>query len=471
MSSASQQTIQALEQVVKNLPVGTNLALLQLMWAMLNGSFLKSRGAVHGALAESGFDEEQIRRSWQALRYGVWSIRELIIHWRHLVLTGGRWQVHKYEGYQPLAVDITAFWRPRLQGWMGKFFHGLANRAVKAVGFGVITQVGEVDGQRLPLLKRIIRVKTDEMSEAELRADILRQVPYHLSEQEVFVHDAGVSLTAVQAARIPRFVIRLAVNCTGRRNYLPLPKKKGRPAEYGLKVRPLPRQRAGKDILATVPDFETSFQYDERTIKVKGWSDLVRPDQKVAAKNERFTILVFSDPLYQDPLVIGTNLSAQPKTVFCLYLDRWPVEQPPLVAKQMLGLQRQFVFAPVCCHRLPELALLAGNILTYLAATLPPIPTGFWDRHPKKRRDDSGELWVRLIFPKITRLMGDFEKSSLLQPIYPKEFMPIGESNDNDKPIWPVFGLICAHIVKVLSFKAKLWRFDLASSRQAVSGN
>jgi len=101
--------------------------------------------------------------------------------------------------------------------------------------------------------------------------------------------------------------------------------------------------------------------------------------------------------------------------------------------------------------------LLTGNILTYLAATLPPFPTGFWDRHPKKRRDDYGEPWARLIFPKITRFTDDFEKSSLFQPIYPKEFMLIDELNDNDKPIWLVFGLICAHIVKVLSFKAKLW--------------
>jgi hypothetical protein len=189
MSTASRQTIQALEQVVKDLPVGTNLALLQLMWAMLNGSFLKSRGAVHGALAESGFSKQEIRRSWRALRYGVWSIKEIITHWRHLVLTAGHWQANEYEGYRPLAVDITAFWRPRLQGWVGKFFHRLANRAVKAVGFGVITQVGQVDGQRLPLLKRIIRVKDDEMSEAELRAEILSQVPYYLAEQEAFVHD------------------------------------------------------------------------------------------------------------------------------------------------------------------------------------------------------------------------------------------------------------------------------------------
>ena len=72
--------------------------------------------------------------------------------------------------------------------------------------------------------------------------------------------------------------------------------------------------------------------------------------------------------------------------MFLLYRERWPVEQLPLAAKQMLGLQRAFVFHPESVYRLPELALLTGNILSYLAATLPPIPTGFWDTHPKKHR-------------------------------------------------------------------------------------
>ena len=73
-----------------------------------------------------------------------------------------------------------------------------------------------------------------------------------------------------------------------------------------------------------------------------------------------------------------------PESVFALYLDRWPVEQVPLAAKQIIGLHRHFVFAPQSCLRLPELALLAGNVLSYLAAVLSPMPTGFWDRHPKK---------------------------------------------------------------------------------------
>lgn len=221
-----------------------------------------------------------------------------------------------YEGYRPLAVDITAFWRPQLQFWQGKFFHRLANKAVKGIGFGVVTQIGEVDGQRLPLLKRIIRVQHQDDGEATLKATVLRQIRTHLDETEVFVHDAGVSIAEVQAAGIPRFVIHLVVNCTGRRNYLPPKKKRGRRAEYGQVVRPLLRRRVDNDIPATPPDVTTRFQFAGRTIEVQGWQELVRADQKVADTDETFTIRVFADPLYQHPLVIGANLPAQPEAIF-----------------------------------------------------------------------------------------------------------------------------------------------------------
>ena len=399
MSIAIIRTIQVLEEIVQILPMGTNLALLHLMWAMLNGSFLRSRGAVHGALVESGFTPGQVRRSWAALRYGVWSTTELVERWRAIVLREERWQPREYDGYRPVGVDITAFWRPKLQGWAGKFFYRLANRAIKGVGFGVVTQVGQVDGQRVPLLKRIIRVKRMEMSEADLKADILRQVSAYLDEREVWIHDAGVELADVQTANIDRYVIRLAVNVTGRRNYLPPAKDQGRPAEYGEKVRPLPRQRLEHLIEATSPDVSTQFQFQGRTIQVQGWQELVRADQKVADATQTFTIWVFSDPLYKKPMVLGTNLAASAETVFLLYLDRWPVEQPPLVAKQMLGLHRQFVFAPVSVLRLPELALLVANILTYLAAILPAMPTGFWDRQPKRTSGRLRRVLAKSVFP------------------------------------------------------------------------
>ena len=49
----------------------------------------------------------------------------------------------------------------------------------------------------------------------------------------------------------------------------------------------------------------------------------------------------------------------------------------------MVDGHRQFVFAPDSCQRLPELLLLAGSILSALAALHPTIPTGFWDRDPQ----------------------------------------------------------------------------------------
>lgn len=60
--TASERTVQLLEEIVKPVPLGTNLALLQLMWAMLSGAFLHSRGAVHSALTFAGFNAAATRQ-------------------------------------------------------------------------------------------------------------------------------------------------------------------------------------------------------------------------------------------------------------------------------------------------------------------------------------------------------------------------------------------------------------------------
>ena len=93
-----------------------------------------------------------------------------------------------------------------------------------------------------------------------------------------------------------------------------------------------------------------------------------------------FRIVVILDPRYTKPLVLATNLRVSAYALWCLYRDRWPIEPLPLTAKQMLGAERAFVFGTESRHRLPELALLAGNVLSYLAATRQPVATGFWDR-------------------------------------------------------------------------------------------
>jgi len=420
MSTASRRTIQALEHIVKPVPIGTNLALLHLLWAMLSGAFLRSRGAVFSALQMSGFTVSQIRRSAQALRCGVWGIADLVQRWRHQVLSQGAWQPCCYEGYRPLAVDLTTFWRPRLKGWMGKFYHQLANRAVKGIGIGLIVQVGHVGEQRLPLLKRIICARESDTNDSQLKQRVLRSARRCLGEHEVLVHDAGASIADMQEAGIGRYVLRLALNCTARYNRLPLRKAKGRPAEYGTLIRPLSRTWKDRTIPATSPELETHFDFQGRTIRVHGWRGLVRSNQKVAASKETFTIWVFFDPLYRKPLVLGTNVVARPETIFCLYLDRWPVEQVPLVAKQLLGLQRQFVFAPTSRQRLPELALLAANILTHLAASLPPLPTGFWDRQPQRSAGRLRRVLAQSGFPKEYALDGRLRKKQSVTGHLPK---------------------------------------------------
>ena len=92
-----------------------------------------------------------------------------------------------------------------------------------------------------------------------------------------------------------------------------------------------------------------------------GWRDVVRSNQKVASDQATFTIWVYQDPLYQEPLVLGTNLAAQPTTIFHLYLDRWPVEEVPLVSKQLLGLHRQFVFAAAAADRPAGISAAGGQ--------------------------------------------------------------------------------------------------------------
>ena len=65
----------------------------------------------------------------------------------------------------------------------------------------------------------------------------------------------------------------------------------------------------------------------------------------------------------------------------------------------MIGAARQFVSAAATCQRLPELALLAGSVLTYAAATQPAVPSGFWDRRPRPTPGRLRRPLARAAFP------------------------------------------------------------------------
>ena len=100
----------------------------------------------------------------------------------------------------------------------------------------------------------------------------------------------------------------------------------------------------------------------------------------------------------------------QPPSLYAIYTDRWPVEQLPLRAKQMVGAHRQFVHHPASVQPLPELALLAGSILSFLAATGPVSPTGFWDRRPQRTPGRLRRTLIGQPFPKLVPFPGQLRQ-------------------------------------------------------------
>ena len=135
--------------VVAPAPIGTNLGLLHLLWMLVSGRLLDSRGAVIPGLSATGLSEPAVRRAWGALGQGTWTSDGLLTRWRRHVEQAGRWRVREHEGYRPVAADVTGFWRPRLRGCATSHYHGPAGKALPAIPVGILARIGSAHGQRL----------------------------------------------------------------------------------------------------------------------------------------------------------------------------------------------------------------------------------------------------------------------------------------------------------------------------------
>ena len=395
-------TIDVLIILTQNLPVGTNLALLHFLWMLVTGALFPTRGAIIPALKSIGLSDAATRRAWVAFRKGAWQIPVILVLWREHVKAQPGWQEHRYEGYLPVTIDVTAFWRPALKGCPSQHYHPGANRALPAVIFGIEGSVGECNGQRLALPRAFERVHPQDPSEKRLWQEMLKNAKKRLLPDEIAVIDAGMKIGGLQEAGIDRFVLRLAVNFTARRNYLPAHSahSRGRKPTYGVLVRPLPRQHQGKTLAATAPDAIYAWVEQGQTIHGEIWRHLILHQVIPGEKNQTFDVYALYDPRFAKPWLLATPVALKPESVYAIYRDRWPVEQIPLSAKQMVGAHRQFVHNPESIQRLPELALLAGSILSFLAATFPAMPTGFWDRQPKRTPGRFRRQLARQPFPK-----------------------------------------------------------------------
>ena len=417
--TAREKTIEVLVYIVQVVGIGTNISLLRIMWAMMTGSFLKSRGSVHGALEECGFEDEEIRRGWSGLRYGSWKIEDMIEAWQAKVASDGEWEANKIEKYRVKSIDITGFWRPKLKGSVNKLYNSTAQRALPAVIFGVMTCSGKIGEKRVSLLQQIVRCEIGT-SEKEFHTELLKATKKSMLADEMVVVDAGFTVAEMIENEIERFVVRGAINCTARKNVLPEYKGRGVYPKYGELIRPLPRSYKGKETAATEAEKAGNFLYDERTIRHESWHNLVTSTTEVNEENTTFSIYVYHDPAYKKPLVLITVMDLKAESLYLAYKDRWPVEHPPLASKQMIGLHRQFVSHTESCFRLPELGLLTGNILSHLAASLPPIPTGFWDRTPKSTPGRLRRLLSRAIFPNLDPFGPELRKKNSISDHLPK---------------------------------------------------
>ena len=311
-------TISVLNELLASLPIGTNLAMMHVFWALLSGQLLNSRGALFPALQAIGWKGDEICRAWTALSKGVWRTAHLIELWRKHVESLPEWKRHEYEGYKPVTADLTAFWRPSLKNCPSTHYHPAAQRALPAVILGVVGEVGEIHGQRLALPKAFERVHPTDPSAKRLWRILLRNVHKTLALDEIAVVDAGVQVRDLQKAEINRSVVRLATNFTARRNALPDYGGVGRKPIYGALVRPLPRTHKGKTLPASAPQETQSWNENGRIIRAEIWRNLVLPDCEPNVHNPTLDVYAIYDPDFDTPWLLATPVVLKPASVRAL---------------------------------------------------------------------------------------------------------------------------------------------------------
>ena len=368
--------------LVAGVPLGTNLGLVLACWTLLTGRLLGTRGAMIPALSGLGVEPAVVRRTWAAVGHGAWSAEQLLANWEAWVAQEGVWQPDRIGGYVPVAADVTGFWRPHLRGCPTQHYSAEAGKALPAIPLGLVVRVGRAGGQRVGVPRALVRAPVGEPSPRAHDRVVVRAAGAGLTAEEAVVVDRAFGVALLQEEAVPAWAARVPKHFIARRATPPPYRGRGRPPTRGVIVRPLARQRRGTLIPATPPDATATWEEDGRVIRAEQWTDLVLPDAGPDAP--RFQVVAVHDPRYKTPLLVATSLPLEPREVRELYRDRWPVEQVPLSAKQMLGAVRQFVSAPETCQRLPELALITGALLNYLAATGEALPTGWWDRYPRR---------------------------------------------------------------------------------------
>jgi hypothetical protein len=264
-----------------------------------------------------------------------------------------------------------------------------------ALGLGLLGDVGHIDGQRVTITRHVVRAAGRAKSEEGLMKRLARQAAALMEDHDVVTADRRFSPIVLLNAGLKHLVVRRPKNLTMRRATPPAYRGRGRKPTQGELIRPLARRRKGHLIPASVPDEEVTWEQSAGgrivTVQAAVWKELVLPPQmswgqgeRERAAQTRWTVLVIRHPDYPTPWVLLLNVDLTPGQACEVMTARWGIEQPPLIAKQLLGACREFVHAPEMRFRLPELAVRAASILVYEAARHDPVPTGWWDAQPRR---------------------------------------------------------------------------------------
>jgi hypothetical protein len=217
--------------LVVDVPIGTKLGLLHLVWMGLCGKLLLSRGAIFPGVSAVGLSDGAVRRAWVALGHGSWTSHRLVKQWVRVVEAEGCWQPHTVGGDEPVAVDITGFWRPRLQGCPTSHYSATAGKAVPAIPVGIIARIGSVARQRFGLVRGLVRADPKEPSPSAHRRVLLERAVELQEPTEVLVTEREFTVGQLLAARATVWVTRLLKHVTARRAAPPPYGGRGRPAK------------------------------------------------------------------------------------------------------------------------------------------------------------------------------------------------------------------------------------------------
>jgi hypothetical protein len=321
---------------------------------------------------------------------------------REIVKQEGQWEPIVVQGYRVVPVDFTVYRRVAVKKLNTKEYVAEAGLALPGVPIGMIANAGRVNEQRIALLKNVTLTDLTVNDVSERHKQVYKQVKKELKADELAVFDAGFSLVGAVQTGILRCLVRQATNCTFGKTPGKIPERKsnlGRtPTRHQAEiVRPLARKHGDKILPATEADkIHTMTLEDGQEAKVHIWEKVYFLERhldnidderlKKKLRKKPLKVMAIYDPNYDTPLLLATPLlTLKPEAASQGYAARWPVEGLPQTGKYILsgGRGTHYVHHLTAMQRLPVLSLILGSLLKYVAATLPPIRTGFWDRQLK----------------------------------------------------------------------------------------